>query len=178
MLELPFAQSVSLEISGFSYLLFFFSWFYIIESLTCFSSVDHHLYLRAVFDAVSSSIDVILPMNPTADVFVLGNFNIHHNNWSTFSVKTDTSGNFPIPNYLTQLVGFHSRMADCESQFLLFWVYYVLLSLVFIPQWLSEFSSIWKSLSCCCSCFHWVPLKLKSGSICIVQLFLCWLGQS
>ena len=42
-----------------------------------------------VFDCVSSNIDEILLMNPSANVFVLGDFNVHHKDWLAYSGGTD-----------------------------------------------------------------------------------------
>ena len=43
----------------------------------------------SVLDAVSSSIDEILSMNSSANVFAFGDFNIHLNNSLTYSDGTD-----------------------------------------------------------------------------------------
>ena len=45
--------------------------------------------LCIVFDCVSSNIDEILLMNPSANVFVLGDFNVYHKDWLTSSGGTD-----------------------------------------------------------------------------------------
>ena len=45
-----------------------------------------------VFDFDSSNIDEILSTNPSANVFVFGDFNIHHKDWLTYSGKTDRPG--------------------------------------------------------------------------------------
>ena len=59
---------------------------------------------------------------------------------------------------------------------LLFWIYFFLLTLVFVLQWLSSIVKFW---SCCCLSFHWLSVKLKMGCpISLHWLFLCWLGQS
>ena len=74
--------------------------------------------LCTVFDSISSNIDEILSINPSANVFVFGNFNVHHKGWLTYSGKTDTSGescyNFSISNDLTQIVTFPTRISDCD----------------------------------------------------------------
>ena len=58
-------------------------------------------------------------INPSANVFVFGDFNIHHEDWLTFSDGTDRPGelcyNFSISNYLTQMVAFPTRIPDCDS---------------------------------------------------------------
>ena len=60
-----------------------------------------------VFDSISSDIDEVLLINPSA-VFVFGDFNIHCKDWLTNSVRTDQPGelcyNCSISNGLTQMV--------------------------------------------------------------------------
>ena len=59
-------------------------------------------------------------INPSADVFVFGDFNVHHKDWLTYSGGTDRPGelcyNFSIPNDLTEMVNFPTRIPDCDSQ--------------------------------------------------------------
>ena len=72
-----------------------------------------------VFHSISSNIDDVLSINPSANIFVFGDFNIHHKDWLTYSSRTDRSGelcyNFSISNNLTQMVNFPSRIPDCDS---------------------------------------------------------------
>ena len=73
--ELPFAWYLSLENSADSYLRF---------RLALLHSVSHFLFLYRlpslplciVFDSISSKIDDILSINPSANVFVFGDFNV------------------------------------------------------------------------------------------------------
>ena len=44
--------------------------------------------LCTVFYAVSSNIDEVFSINPSADVFVFGYFNVHHKDWLTYSGRT------------------------------------------------------------------------------------------
>ena len=69
---LPFARDLSLENSADSYLCF---------RLALLHSVS--------FDSISSNIDEVLSINPSANVFVFGDFNVHHKDWLTYSDKTD-----------------------------------------------------------------------------------------
>ena len=48
--------------------------------------------LCTVFDAISSNVDELLSINPSANVFVFGDFNAHHKDWLTYSGGTDRSG--------------------------------------------------------------------------------------
>ena len=75
--------------------------------------------LCTVFDSISSNIDEVLTINPSANVFVFGDFNLHHQDWLTYSSGTDQPGelcyNFSISNDLTQMVNFPTRIPDCDS---------------------------------------------------------------
>ena len=66
-----------------------------------------------VFDSISSNIGEVLSINPSANVFVFGDFNVHHKDWLTYSGGTDRPGelcyNFSISNDLTQVVNFPIR---------------------------------------------------------------------
>ena len=64
--------------------------------------------LCVVFDSISSNMDEVLLINQSANVFVIGNFNIHHNNWLTYSGGTGTPD-------LTQMVNLPTRIPDCDS---------------------------------------------------------------
>ena len=48
--------------------------------------------LSTVFDSISSNIDEVLSINPSANVFVVGDFNVHHEDWLTYSGGTDRPG--------------------------------------------------------------------------------------
>ena len=93
-----------------------------------------------VFDSNSSNIDEVLSSNPSTNVFVLGDFNGHLKDWLTYSNGTDQPGelcyDFSISNNLTLMVNFPTRIPDCDSLVLLFWIYFFLM-LVFVVQWLS-----------------------------------------
>ena len=75
--------------------------------------------LCTVFDSISSNIDEVLSINPSANVFVFGDFNVHHKDWLAYSGGTDRPGelsyNFSISNNLTQIVNFPTRIPDCDS---------------------------------------------------------------
>ena len=60
-------------------------------------------------------------MNPSANVFVFGEFNVHHKEWLTYSSGTDQPGesdqpDFSISNDLTQMVNFPLGNPDCAYQ--------------------------------------------------------------
>ena len=74
--------------------------------------------LCTVFNSISSNIDDVLLINPSANVFVSGDFNVHHKDWLTYSGGTDrlvNSYNFSISNDLNQMVNFPTRTPDCDS---------------------------------------------------------------
>ena len=75
--------------------------------------------LCTVFDSISSNIDEVLSINPSANVFIFGDFNLHHKDWLTYSGGTDWPGelcyNFSISNDLTQMLNFPTQIPDCDS---------------------------------------------------------------
>ena len=115
---LPFPLDVSLENSADSYLCF---------RLALLHSVSYFFFLYrssssslcTVFGSISSNIDEVLSINPSANVFVFGDFNVHHKDWLTYSGGTDRPGelcyNFSISNDLTQMVDFPTQIPDCDS---------------------------------------------------------------
>ena len=114
----PFAQDLFLENSADSYLCF---------QLALLHSVSYFFFvyrspaslLCTVFDSILSNIDEVLLINPSADVFVFRDFNVHHKDWLTYSGGTDRPGelcyNFSISNDLTEIVNFPTRIPDCDS---------------------------------------------------------------
>ena len=115
---LPFAQDFSLENSSDSYLCFRLALLYSV-SYFFFLYRSPSSALCMVFDSISSNIDEVLSINPSANVFVFGDFNVHHKDWLTYSGGTDQLGklcyNFSISNDLTQTVNFPTRIPDCDS---------------------------------------------------------------
>ena len=114
----PFACDLSLDNSVDSHLRFqlalvhlLFYFFFLYQSPSSL--------LWTVFDSISSNIDEVLSINPSANVFVFGDFNIHHKDWQTHSRGTDRPGelwyNFSISNDLIQIVNFPTRILDCDS---------------------------------------------------------------
>ena len=60
-----------------------------------------------IFDSISSNIEEVLSINPSA-VFVFGDFKVHHKDCLTYSGGTDR-----ISNDLTQMVNFRTCTPDC-----------------------------------------------------------------
>ena len=75
--------------------------------------------LYTVSDSISSNIDEVLSINPSANVFVVGDCNVHHKDWLTYYGRTDTPGelcyNFSVANDFTQMVNFPTLIPDCDS---------------------------------------------------------------
>ena len=96
--------------------------------------------LCTVFDSISSNIDEVLLINPSANLFVFGDFNVYHKDWLTYSVETDRPGeicyNFSISNDLTQMVNLLPRIPNCGSHISALLDLF-LRTLVFVLQWLS-----------------------------------------
>ena len=81
---LPFAQDFSQESSSDSYICFWVALLHAV-SYSFFLYWSPSLLLCIVFDSISSKIDEILLINSYANVFVFGDFNIHHNDWLNYS---------------------------------------------------------------------------------------------
>ena len=85
---LPFAWDLPLENSADSYLCFRLALFHSVSYFSfLYRSPSSALY--TVFDSISSNIDEVLSINPSANVFVFGDFNVHHKDWLTYSSGTD-----------------------------------------------------------------------------------------
>ena len=87
---LPFAWDLSLENSADSYLCFPLAFLHLV-SYCFFLYRSPSLSLCTVFNFISTSVDV-LSINPSANVFVLGNFSVHHKDWLTHSGGTSRPG--------------------------------------------------------------------------------------
>ena len=93
---LPFACNLSLEKSVDSNLCFRLallhsvSYFFFLYRSPCLS-------LCTVFDSISSNVDEVLLINPSANVFVFGTFKVHHQDLLTYSSGTDTLSDLKWP---------------------------------------------------------------------------------
>ena len=115
---LPFARDLSLENSADSYLCF---------RLALLLSVSYFFFLYrspssslcTIFYFTSSNTDEVLSINPSANAFAFGDFNVHYKDWLTYSGGTDRPGeacyNFSISNDHTDMVNFPTRISDCDS---------------------------------------------------------------
>ena len=72
-----------------------------------------------IFYSISSNIDEVLSINPSAKVLFFGDFNIHHKDWLTYSSGTDRHSElwykFSISNNFTQMVNFPTWIPDFDS---------------------------------------------------------------
>ena len=122
--DLSFAQDLSLENSVDCYLCFQLALLHAV-SFFFFLYRSPSSSLCMVFGSVSSNIDLIvssnkvLSINRSANFFVLGDFNVYHKDWLTYSGGTDQPGelyyNFSISNGLTQMVNLPTQIPDCDS---------------------------------------------------------------
>ena len=117
---------------------------------TCFTSLSVLLLfplsitffvIMRCLDSISSNIDEVLSINPSANVFVFGDFNVHHKDWLNYSGGADSLVNSVI-SFLSQTTLLRSLTFLLGSltvtlTVLLFWIYLFLLTLVFVLQWLS-----------------------------------------
>ena len=123
--------------------------FYLCFQLALFHSASYFFFLCrspysllcTVFDSISTTRDEVLSINPSANVLVFGDFNVHHKDWLTFSTGSDRPGelcyNFSISNDLTQMVNFPTQIPNCDSRSPALLNLFFLLPLVFALQWLS-----------------------------------------
>ena len=171
-----FAWELSLESSADSSLCF---WLYLLHSLLYFFFLywSPPLSLSLVFDAIWSSIDEVLLINQSVNMFIYGDFNVHHDYWLNWVGEL-------CYNFCDNLKWL---FLDGQLSYLDPWL------------WLSQFCSfvfISFSDTSICSTMAFPPLensgdvvvsvsidsvKLKMG--CLVSyhslcLFLCWFGWS
>ena len=115
---LPFAWDLSLENSADSYLCFQLALLYSV-SYFFFHYWSPSSSLCTFFFSISFNIDEVLSINPSANVFVFGDFNIYHKDWFTYSGWTDRPDelcyNFSNSNDLTQIVNFPNPIPDWFS---------------------------------------------------------------
>ena len=137
---LPFAWDLSLENSADSYLCFRLALLYSV-SYFFFLYRSPSFSLCMVFDSISSNIDEVILINPSANVFVFGDFNIHIRTGLPILVELIDLVNsviiflsqMTLLRWLTLLFGSQTVILTI----MLFWIYLFLLTLVLALQWLS-----------------------------------------
>ena len=88
---LSIARDLSLENSADSYLCFRLALIHSVPYF-CFLYQSPSSSLCTVFDFILSNIDQVLSINSSANMFVFGDFNVHHKNWLAYSGGTDRPG--------------------------------------------------------------------------------------
>ena len=100
-------------------------------------------YFSAFLDAALSKTDKIISINTSAGMFILRDFNAHHQDWLTYYPETDSSGkhcyNLPISNNNTRMWtgNFPIRILDGDCHSPAFFIHFYLLTLVLVVQCLS-----------------------------------------
>ena len=74
------------------FLLMFLTGFISVSVLFLFLYQSGSLSFYTVFDSILSNIDEVLLINSSANVFLVGAFNIHHKDHLTYSSETDRPG--------------------------------------------------------------------------------------
>ena len=158
-----------------------FNWLYFTHCLTFFPLLITFFIFVHGFYSLSSTIDEVLSINPSANVFAIGDFSVHHKDWLTYSSGTDRPGklcsNFSISDDLAQTVNFPTWIPDCHSHSPVL-LDFLLLMLLFVLQGFPYTGKFW---SCCCLSFHWFSIKFTMGCLVLwhsLWIFLCWLGWS
>ena len=111
-----------------SFLLIFSTGFTSLSVLLLFLYRSPALSFCTVFDS-----NVLIP---SANVFVFGGFNVLHKDWHIYSGGADWPGDLTqltLLRWLTFLLGSQAVILAV----LLFWIYFFLLMLLFVLQWLS-----------------------------------------
>ena len=149
---------------------------YSLKGMLCWS---YSSSLSTVFDSISSNIDEVLSIIPSANVFVLETLTFIIRTGLPILVELIDLVKAVISNNLTQIANFPSHISDCDSHspalldlFLFFWCYYL---------FYNGFPSIGKFWSSYCLSFHWLSILSLTGCLISVHslwLFLCWLRQS
>ena len=73
------------------------------------------LSLCKIFDSISSNIDEVLSINPSANAFVFGDFNIYHKDLLPYSGGTDWPGELCYKMPLLRWHNFPVHIPDCDS---------------------------------------------------------------
>ena len=117
--RLPFAWDLSQKNSLDSYLCF---WLAVLHSVSYFFILyqsSFFLSICIVFDAILCNINNFLLINPSANVFVFGDFNVNRKDWLTYSGRTDRCNelcyDFSISNDLTHMLNSPTRISHCDS---------------------------------------------------------------
>ena len=133
---LPFTQDLSLENSADSNLFF---WLPLLHSVSYFFFLyqSPSLSLWTIFYSISSNIDEVLSINPSANTFIFGYFKIHHKDWLSYSGGTNRLVNCYLRPTFSDSEFSYSDPKLSLSQYCSFGFITILLTIVFVSQWLS-----------------------------------------
>ena len=147
---LSFAQDLSLGNSADSYLCFLLA---LLHSMSYFFFLyqSPSSFLCMAFDSISSNIDEVFSINPSANAFVFGDL--------TSIIRTALDS-----NELTQMDNFPTRIPDCDSHSPAL-LNFFLLTLVFVLQWLSLH---WEILIMSLSQFPLTLHQIHNGMPCFI----------
>ena len=104
---------ISRKLSRF--LLMFLSGFTSVSVLLLFLLLITFFVVMHSFWFISANIDKVLLINPSAIVFVFGDFDVHYEDWLTYSSGTGRPGELWISNDLIQIFNFPTWIPDCDS---------------------------------------------------------------
>ena len=107
-------------------------WRFLLVFSTCFAlfsvfllfplSINIFVFVHGFWcNFIYSNIDQVFLINPSGNVFVFGDFILHHKDSLTYSGGTDRPGELccdsvAISNDLTEMVNFPTRITCCDSQ--------------------------------------------------------------
>ena len=146
------------------FLLMFSTRFTSLSDLLLFPlSITFFVFVHGFFNSISSNIDEVLSINPSVNVFVFEDFSVHHKDWFTYSGGTDLPGElcyiFLSQTALLRRLTFLRGSQTMIVIVLLFWTYFLLLTLVFALQWLFLH---WEILIMLLSQFLWTFHKIHN----------------
>ena len=95
-----------------------------------------------VFVPILLIVNGVLLINPSANMFFIGDFTVHHKDWLTCSSGTDRSGELYYNFLLSQMTLFRwltflLMFLIVTLTILLFWFFLFLMTLLFVLQWLT-----------------------------------------
>ena len=101
-------------------------------------SITFFVFVHGFFYSISSNIDKVLSINPSVNVFVFEDFSVHDKDWFTYPGGTDLPGElcyiFLSQTALLRRLTFLRGSQTMILIVLLFWTYFLLLTLVFVLQ--------------------------------------------
>ena len=160
-----FARDISLENSADSYLQYLTSFFL---------NWSPSLSLCMVFDSISSNVDEVLLINPSANLFVFGDFNVHQKTGLSILVEQIDLVNsviiFPFQMTLLRRLTFLLRFQTVILSHAL--MDFFPLMLVFVLQWLAHFIALLMTILMLIGMVFMIIWEMFHGRISLVLLLL------